>query len=50
MCRWRPGWSRECVNVSTESIVDEGDSNLLGVGVEIQKGDLTSGEGIFNTL
>ena len=39
-----------CKNVSTESIVGVGDSNLLAVGVEIQRDDLTSSEGMFNAL
>ena len=32
------------------SIVGEGDSNLLGVEVEIQTDKLTSCEGMFNAL
>ena len=37
--------SNTSVNDSTESIVREGDNKLLGVGVEKQRDDLTSGEG-----
>ena len=32
------------MNVSTESITGEGDSNLLGVGVDKDKDELTTGE------
>ena len=38
------------MNVSTESTLREGDSNLLGVGVEMQTDELTSAEGMFNAL
>ena len=41
---------RQSVNDSTQSIFRESDNNLLGVGVEKQRDDLTSAEGMFNAL